>query len=82
MKDEKIFAQLIIERVKDNCKIEIEENSNNTQSNRYEAIEIPYRNTIEKDASSFNLLKNKEMQNVSHDNDVFAEIEIEGTNNI
>jgi len=83
MKDEKIFAQLIIERVKDNFKkIEIEVNSKFDQSKKYDSYKIPAKISIEKNASNFVLPQKQEKQNISLENDIFAEIEIEGDNNL
>ncbi len=83
MKDEKIFAQLIIERVKDNYKkIEIEVKSNFDQNKKYDSYKIPEKISIKKNASNFVLPQKQEKHNISLENDIFAEIEIEGNDNL
>lgn len=83
MKDEKIFAQLIIERVKDNYKkIEIEVKSNFDQTKKYDSYKIPEKISIKKNASDFVLPQKQEKHNIPLENDIFAEIEIEGNDNL
>lgn len=83
MSDEKIFAQLIIDRVKNNCKkIEIEIKSDFNQSKIYDSYKIPDKNLIEENGFNFAVQKKQEKQNTSPDNDIFVEIEINGINNV
>lgn len=83
MSDEKIFAQLIIDRVKSNCKkIEITIKSDFNQSKVYNSYKIPDKNLIEEDGSNFALSKNQEKQDISLDNNVFVEVEIQSNNNL
>ncbi len=86
MNDEKIFAQLIIERVKNNCKnIEIEIKTSSNQSKKYDSYKIPNQNLIENDGSNYAVLnKNEknEKNNISPQNDVFIEIEVNSNNNL
>lgn len=83
MKDDKILAQLIIERVKDSFKkIEIEVKPNINQSKKYDSYKIPAKISIEKNAFNFVFPKKQENQNISLENDIFAEIELECNNNL
>jgi hypothetical protein len=83
MRDEKIFAQFIIDRVKSNSKkIEIKLKSDFNQSKIYDSYKIPDKNLIEENGFNFAVPKKQEKQSTSPDNDIFAEIEINGNNNL
>lgn len=83
MNDEKIFAQLIIERVKNNCKnIEIEIKTSLNQSKKYDSYKIPNQNMIENNGFNYAAPNENEKNNLSTQNDVFVEIEVNSNNNL
>lgn len=81
MKDDKIFAQMIIDRIKSKFKDKgIEIDIDLGESKKYEAFKIPKRDTVQdKNINLFSLSKENE-NNISLNEDIFAEIEINSNN--